>query len=373
VLKKTISAIILATITSHSYAVELDAELSLGYDDNPFKLAEHFNPNGGWFVDSELKAKQQFGDFRLRGAVANRSYEDTLDDADFTKVRLDGKYKKRYTISGKKAYSHLIVKYANKNKTYVQRSTGEVATFSGQNNENRYDYDSWGAEAKTAIYLSKQLKTGLEINVLSKDYNNSNIVGLSNLDYDQIELSNDWNYKYNDQGKIELVLSIARRDFDDKRTKSLVGSDISGTDLEYDLYSASIAHKYKFSPQLSSELKASYKERKDNGTGYYDTEDFKVSAEVDYLMKKGFKVVANISYQDLNYQNSVVSDEDDDVHPSKDGYTIKLHLEKDLNAVKNLPMAFSTGLRYDDYDSEDINYEFDRVQVFAGLELSFDS
>lgn len=230
-----------------------------------------------------------------------------------------------------------------------------------------------GAEAKTAVYLTPQLKTALEINVLAKDYNDSNIVGLSNLDYDQVELSNDWNYKYNKQGKIELVLSIARRDFDNRRIKSLLGSDIKGTDLEYNLYSASIAHKYKFSSQLSSELKASYKERRDNGTGYYDTEDFKVSAEIDYLVNKGLKIVANMVYQDLDYQNAIVSDEDDDVHPNKDGYTIKLHLEKDLNPVNDIPMALSTGLRYDDYDSKDSNYEFDRVQLFAGLELSFDS
>lgn len=143
-LKNMLSALILATITSHSYAIELDADIALGYDDNPLKLADHFNPNGGWFVDSEFKAKQEFGQFRFRGAVTNRTYENSLDDADFTMVKLDGKYKQRYMISGKKAYSLFIIKYANKNKTYVQRSTGEVATFSGQNNENRYDYDTWG-------------------------------------------------------------------------------------------------------------------------------------------------------------------------------------------------------------------------------------
>jgi len=368
---KILSGLILASLSASSFALEIDAELSPGYDDNPFRLTDNFDPEGGWYVDTELKAKQYIGDFRFRGALANRSYENSLDDGDASTVKLDGRYKKKYEIAGKKAFSHLIVKYGNKNKTYVQRSTGEVGTFSGQEIENRYDYDSWGGEAKTAVYFTKQLRVGLEVDYINKDYNDPSVAGLSNLDYDQFKISNDWTFKASDRSKFEFILSAAKREFDDKREKTLAGSNVAGTDLEYDLYSASISHKYKISPQLTSELELKYKDRSDNGSGFYDTDEYKVSAGIAYEIDEGLNLAINASYLDREYDNEQIVDENDDLHPGKDGYSISAHIEKDLDSIKILPLALFAGVQYDDYDSNDPNYEYDRVQVFAGVEMSF--
>lgn len=369
-LKKSSIALITACISTPSMAFELDLELSPGYDDNPFKLADHLHPDGGWYTDVEVKAKQQFEDFRIRGKVAHRAYENNLDDADETTVTLDARYKKNYTISGKKAFSHLIVSYKDKNKTYVQRSTGQVGTFSGSRIENRYDYDAWGAEAKTAVYFTDALRIGLEVNYLNKDYNDPNVVGLSNLDYDQVTFSNDWNYEITDNDDVEIVVEYARREYDDKREKDLSGSSIAGTDLEYDYYSGAIGYEHKFSSDFSMELKASYEERRDSGEGYYDTDEFKLGAEINYTISPSLELAAGVTYRDKDYVNEPVSDEVDDVHPSTDGYTYKLHLEKDLGKVVEYPVAAFFGVQYDDYDSEDPNYEYDRMRAFAGVEIS---
>lgn len=80
-----------------------------------------------------------------------------------------------------------------------------------------------------------------------------------------------------------------------------------------------------------------------------------------------------MTYQDLEYDNGTTVDEDDEVLPGKDGYTIKLHLEKDLGSIQSVPIALFAGVRYDDYDSDDALYEYDRVQVFTGIEASFGS
>ncbi|HIL41877.1 MAG TPA: hypothetical protein EYG35_00640 [Gammaproteobacteria bacterium] len=357
----------------NTYALEMNAEVAPGYDENPFRLSDSLNSGGGWFVDTKFNAMQEFNDFRLRGSVSNRAYEGSNDDADIFIGKVDGRYKKKYKIGGKKGYSYLKAGYTSYDKTYIRRSTGKIATFSGQNNENRYDYDSFDIEAKTSIYLTKQLRTGLKINYLNKEYYDTNIAGISNLDYGQIRLSNDWFYKLNDQNRFNLNLYYAYRDFDNRRKKTLSGANIASTNLEYDYYSASLGYKYKFSPQLSSGIKASYIGRRDNGTGYYDTDDFKFSAELDYEINTGLNLATTVSYQDYNYVNGTITDEDDQILPDKEGYTIKFHLEKDLNVVKSLPLAVFTGVRYDDYDSKDLNFIYDRVQVFAGLKLKFNT
>ena len=368
---KVLSGLILASLSTSSYALKIDAEISPGYDDNPFKLTDSLNPEGGWYVDTELKAKQYIGDFRFRGALTNRSYENSLDDGDASTVKLDGRYKKKYEIAGKKAFSHVIVKYANKNKTYIRRSTGDVGTFSGQEIENRYDYYSWAGEAKRAVYLTKQLRAGLEINYLNKDYHDPRFSSLSNLDYDQFEISNYWTYKASDLSKFEFVISAAKREFDDKREKTLAGDNVAGTNLEYDLYSSSLSHKYKVTPQLTSELKLKYKDRSDSGAGFYDTEEYKISAGLNYEINKGLNLAINASYLDREYDHEQIVDEDDDVHPGKDGYSISAHIEKDLNPIRTLPLALFAGIQYDDFDSNDPVYEYDRVQVFAGVEMRF--
>lgn len=362
--------LIAAGISTNTSAFGLDLQVAPGYDENPYQLADDFSPNGGWFVDTELKAKHYFDDFRLRGKVKHRAYEGNLDDADKTEIKLDGRYKKEYKIADKKAFSHLIVKYADKNQTYVKRSTGEVATKSGKSMGNRFDYDAWGGEIKTAVYFTDALKVGLELNYLNKDYEDINISGVSDLDNEEITISNDWNYAISEKTKVELVLSYKERDYDDKREKTLSGSKIAGSNLKYDYVTGSLALKQKLSSKLSTELKMKYEEKRDSGPGYYDTDEFKLSAEADYLFSETLNFTTNITYTDKDYENKSVTYEDDGVHPAKDGYTVSAYLEKDLKQVAKMPMSLFTGIQYEDYDSVDDDFEYDRFQIFAGVEVS---
>jgi hypothetical protein len=356
-------------ISANTYAVGLDLQVAPGYDDNPYHLSDSFNSDGGWFVDTEVKAKHYINDFRLRGKLSHRSYEGNADDADATVIKLDGRYKKEYKIGDKKAFSHLIVNYADKNNTYVKRSTGDVATYKGKTIGNRFDYDVWGGEIKTAIYFTDALRGGLELNYLNKDYENLHISSLSNLDNEQITLSNDWNYALTDKTKLELVLSYSERDYDDKREKTLSGSSIKGSNLKYDFYTGVIALKHKVSEHFSTEFKVKYEEKRDSGPGYYDTDKFKVSAEIDYDFSDSLSFTAQAAYTDKDYVNKSVMYEDDGVHPTKDGYTLSAHIEKDLGKVSNLPMALFTGVQYEDYDSLDADFEYDRFLIFTGLEV----
>lgn len=352
-------------------AVDLTAEIAPGYDDNPFRLADSFGPDSGLFLNTKVKLEHKADKIRLRGMIDNRAYEGSVDDADTFTAKLDGRYKTKYELFGKKATSYVKARYTHKDKTYVARSTGLVATDSGNDISDRYDYDSWKVDAKTTVSLTKALMVGLQLEYKKKDYEDYNISGLSNLDYEQIGLTNDWEYKIDKQSQFLLALNVAKRDFDNKREKDLLGNKIAGTDLEYDYWSITAAYERDLTKNLEASLQYAYEERRGSGDGYYDIDYSRASAKLRYKADDSLKITGGIAYQDREYLNNSAFDENDEASPSTEGYTVNLGMEKSLAFANDFPTSAIAGIRYDDYDSIDPVYEYERTQVYAGIKISF--
>ena len=368
-----VSVLLLSVATFNAHAMKATAKVSMGYDSNPFVLADVNGPSGGLFLDANLKARHYIDDFRIRGAFSRRTYKDSIDSGNYFIAKIDTKYKRKYNLFDKKAYSHLMLNYGLKDKTYVARSTGKIGSFSGQSIADRYDYDTWGVEAKTAVSSNESLMIGLKLNYLDKNYESYSISGLSNLDYDQLSLANDWTYDYGSNGKLKLNFYIASRDFDNKREKSLLGAGIAGTNLGYDIQVVSSAYDYKLSPEVSSVLTYRYEKRRDSGPGYYDTDEHRLIAKFLYdPPTKGLDFTASVTYRDREYVNSTVFIENEDGEPSKNGYTLKFNTNKVLDPKYGLPAVVFADIRFDDFSSSDPNYEYDRIQVYVGIKVRLD-
>ena len=360
--------------TAHS--IELKGDTAVGYDSNPFRLRDGLSPDGGAFVDIGLRAKHVFeNNFGLTGVLKNRSYESSLDNGDAVYMDLGAQYKKRSALWGKKVHFLAGGGYDYKDKTYVRRSTGEKATFNGQNIEDRYDYYSWKANALGSVRLKKGLHTELEVNYRSRDYENYHIEGLSDLDYDQVILINEWRYTQNENSKFKLALRIGRRDFDNKREKDKNGDDIAGTDLEYDYYGAKFSHRYKLNPDFNVKWEAEYEERRDNSSsGYYDTDEWNVGVGFRYRIGNDWHLIADASYIDRSYSDRLAPvDEDDIESPDKNGYAFEVQIERNLGDFYELATKAYFGASYDDYDSHESSYVYDRYQAFVGIKVQFDN
>lgn len=364
-------AIAISAYSVSAIAVDLTAEIAPGYDDNPFRLADSLDPDSGLFLNTKVKLEHKTDKIRLRGRFDNRAYEGAVDDADTFTAKLDGRYKTKYELAGKEAVSQVKVKYTHQDKTYVARSTGLIATDSGNNISDRYDYDSWAVDAKTTVSLTKVLKAGLQLEYKNKDYEDYNIAGLSDLDYDQIGLTNDWEYKIDRQSQFLLALNVAKRDFDNKREKDLLGNKIAGTDLEYDYWSIAATYDRDITKKLEASLQYVYEERRGSGDGYYDIDYSRASAKLRYKADDSLKITGGITYQDREYLNNAAFDENDDASPSTESYTIDLAMEKRIAFASGFPTSVIAGIRYDDYDSIDPVYEYERTQVYAGLKIGF--
>lgn len=359
---------LLTLASSHSLALTLDAELAVGNDSNPFTLAEKFNPQSATFIDTKIRARQHIDSVRLTAQIDNRNYEGLSGNGDNTTGKLEARYKTKYKISDKKTTSYFTMDYTLRDKTYVSHSTGLPGTFSSQSIEDRYDYTRLGVDAKTIIYLNKKLKTDIKLAIQNRDYEDYNISGLSNFDYQQIELTNGWSYKKDKKNTFDLDFKLSQRSYDDKRERTLTGDTIAGTDLQYNRYAIALAHEHIFSKNHLSKLKLNVTERSDSGPGYYDTSDYKITALLRYSKNQNTDFDTSITYQDYEYDNNVIIDPDDEGNPNKKGYSLRFNMNKEIE-ISSTPSEIFAGLRYDDYDSNDSNYTYDRLQIFAGLKV----
>ncbi|MEH6825456.1 MAG: hypothetical protein V7629_16240 [Motiliproteus sp.] len=361
---------LVAAAASTAQAVDLKLQAAVGHDSNPFKLANSFDPGSAAFMASKIRLSHDIGDLRLYASLRHRSYESLADEADTTRWNTGGRYKVAHSLWGSKARTSLSLNYGGLDKTYVSRSSGQVGTFSGQRIDDRYDYRQWDAQAKTRVKLSKPLATGLRLKLRGRDYEDYQIAGLSDLDYRQLTLANDWTFRPNKVSEFRGELSLTQREFDDKRQKESSGALLASTDLEYRYYRVELEYQRAFSGDFDAELTYAFEVREDNGPGYYDTDDHRLSLELGYTPGNNEEVSLKLGYQDRKYVNTSTIDESNDGEPSKKGYFGAFEASKRLPKWAGEPLFFAA-LRYEDYDSSDVVYIYDSAQVSAGVRLLF--
>lgn len=370
--KKILYGTTLATLLNTAYAIEIKGEISPGYDSNPYRVADDLDDDEAWFIDTNIFANQKFGKLKLSGELENRAYEGSFNNADVLTGELKGTYKNKHLILDKKITSKLGIETGFRDKTYVNRTTGNIGTSGGKEIEDRYDYDYWKLFGSSSFQINKKLSTALALTYKNKSYDDQNIASLSVLDYDQADIVNKWIFRNKKGSQYLFSLGVGERDFDNKRQKTKAGTSVPSTDLKYFYHNVGLSHLCDITPALSIDVGAEYEERTDNGLGYYDTEKIIYSADAFYTLNDNIKLFVKTSYQDYEYTHSSKIDEEDDEEAGKQGYTIKMGAEKDLNALTGLPALGFVGIRFDDFDSNDPLYEYDRYQAFMGIKVSFE-
>ncbi len=362
---------LVASFANCSYAVDIKAAVSPGYDSNPYRLADNLDHDEAWFVDSNFLVSQRLGQFKISGRIKNREYENSFNDADVLTGSLKGLYKNKNILLGQKINSRLSVETGFKDKTYVSRSTGSVGLSGAQEIGDRYDYDYWKLLGSSSIKLSQNVSTALTLKYNNRSYDDQNLAGLSTLDYEQVNLLNTWTYRNNQHNKFGLTLAVGERDYDDRRKKTKAGALVPDSDLKYFYHSIELSHLCRLTSKLTADVGIKYEERTDNGFGYYDTDKLLYTADLLYKLDTGVKLFLKTRYEDYEYNNSSITNENDEDLPGKQGYTLKLGAEKEFNATSNMPLTGFIGLRSDNYASNDPVYEYDRYQAFVGIRLNF--
>lgn len=369
-------------MSSNGHTLELNSNISAGYDSNPSTLADKFNPEAATFTRIRARLSQKISsNVKTSISVNGRLYNSDGENANTSRSKFSLKYKDR--IGDKiKSTLNLSANIGVYDKTYVSHTTGNIGTYGGQDLSDRYDYQWWSTSASISKKITRRLTANFGSEILVKDYEDYDITGLSNLDYRQLTFSTRWRYRFSKNHRSILNLGLAKREYDDKREITLTGSTIENSDLIYTHQKASLSHRYKITRYLSLEGTASYFHQKDSGQGYYDYNRLssKLALRYTFLPLSNVQIKLHFRKDDYNRgdaQNNNLQDEEDTLS-TREGRTVSIRFDSKLpfkyllgkRPIKSYPTLY-TLWQNKSIEANDINYTYDRQQIQAGILFHF--
>jgi hypothetical protein len=203
-----------------------------------------------------------------------------------------------------------------------------------------------------------------------EDYSN---LDLSNLDYDQFFGHARLRFRPSRSHDVQIGTSIGKRVYDDRRARALDTGFLEGTDLEFDFLNLEASWKFEINRQHDLRLAFNYNRRADNATGYYDTSLDRMGLRYRYRPDWSNRFSAQLEYRDFDYENipaELIINDEENVAPSN-GTRLTLSYDRRLVRNDERTIWLETLLSYDDFDSPNQNYIYDRTVARIGLVVDF--
>ncbi len=351
-------------------APKIDA--AVGHDDNPFRLADSFNPESGTYLDLGLRWKDKldtglYYDLNASGRMfVDEQKNGDLDNANNVRAKFHLGYEHKFKIFDRSTKAYVEAGYGISDKTYVSRLSGLIGKTGSTEIPDRYDYQFGEAVTGFTMRLNKKLRLGMYLEAHTRGYEDYTSVGLSNLDYTQYGIGTELRYRFGKANRLYAGLEQFRRDFDDKRQRTTTGSSITGTDLRYDISRLKFNYYFRPTDDFRVTFSSSYELRDDNGSGYYDYEQYRGTLLFRYAISEATAIRASVSYKELDYtaRNQLTDLEDED-YSQEDGFTYRLTYQYDLPTSEDISLYAS--YRLDKIDSNTAEYVYDRQQVELGV------
>jgi hypothetical protein len=349
-------------------AVELEINSSLGIDSNPFRLNDLFPAQDETFWRNDVdigfgEASPWYLDLRVIDTqyTSNEPGDTTLFDSRLGYEGLYGESEHTFDLS---------VGGRSNDSTYVSRVTGDVYQVSRQDAGDRYDYYRWDVQGEFKFKLADRRSILLNLDYREQDYEDYDELGISDLDYKSFELELGWQDYWSADFRYRIYANFNRRDYDDRRARSLDGMKIPRSDSEYEVARIVFDTRYRLSRGTFLYASVRYGERKDNGGGYYDSETF--SGSVRYRKQfnsNGGVFWFSLYYRDLSYDRGDFAQniENEAEPPSSQGWRAVMSYERPVKSWAKGKLSWFANARYYDYDSGRQIYEYDRWTMETGL------
>ena len=259
--------LLMMALSNNGFSLTLNSNLSSGYDSNPSTLTDKLNPEAATFARIRATVSQKItSNIKTKISVNSRRYSSDGENADTSRSKFSLKYKDKI---GEKMKSTLTLSanIGTFDKTYVSHTTGNIGTFGGQDLSDRYDYQWWSTSGSLSKKITRRLTANFGSKMLVRDYEDYDISGLSNFDYRQLTFSTRWRYRFSKSHRSILDLGLSKREYDDKRELTLIGTTIENSDLMYTHQNLSLSHRYRVTRYLTIEGTASYFSQQDSGQG----------------------------------------------------------------------------------------------------------
>ncbi len=343
---------------------------TFGVDSNPYRFSSQYKKESAEYLQQELTVKLLLSKYwSSKFVMKGVQYQQASNWADNQKISGELSYRK-----GKKRQKSLFnIKYEQLDKTYVSRLSGGLSSYSGTRLNDRYNYQ------QLSTYWSQQRRTTRSIDWLykleyrKKDYDNFSSVGVSNLNYQSLALTNDFNHKITKRLQHEVSLKISHRDYQDKRQKDLKGDNIANTDLSY--LDSTLGYEQLWQQTKRHELSVSldYMLRKDNGRGYYDSRESTLKITSKYRLNAKTSFTAQYKYVDFSYERPAVQNTDTttEEYSSHQLQSVKLNSQVKLKGYLPLNAQWLMKYQYLNDDSDKSQYAYERHIFETGIRFKF--
>ena len=365
----TITAISLCFLSSLTNAEILSVTLDTGYDSNPFQLSELHPIESDSFIETRVKYRQRFDTgFYLIGNLKSSFYLGAVDEANKTRFNFGGGFKGRYKFFRKKSRYKFEIRHYQYDKTYVSRTTGQIATFSGVEIADRYDSNWMNLKGSTEVILNKSFEFEVAFQYKVKSYEDFTTLGLSNLDYSQNFVETRLIYNTDKENRFRFGAETGQRVYDNRLANQLDGTIIPLSNLEYQFQRYSFEYRNKKGKATGS-FGFDAELREDNGGGFYDTVRSSAFTKYKYKKKSGSFISAKLSYINSSFDNSIplgLVQNDEEIR-SKEGLAFDLEYMRNLIDFGYPDFFFHLKYSYEDFDNADPFYIYDQSLFQVGV------
>ena len=258
-------------------------------------------------------------------------------------------------------------------KTYVSRSSGGLSSFSGTTLNDRYNYQQlstfWSQQRATSRTTDWLYKFEYRI----KDYEDYTAIGVSNLDYQLFTLTNQLDHKINKKHQQQVELKLSHREYKDKRQQDIEGNDIINSELTY--LDTALGYEYSWQQKKRHNLAMSldYVIRKDNGSGYYDSQKSTLKVTSKYRLNSKVSFTTQYQFIDFSYDRPSVkaTDATTEDYSSHQQHRVKINSRFKLDRYLPITTQWLMGYQYVNEDSNTPQYTYERHIIETGLSFKF--
>lgn len=353
---------------------EVTGQLQYGYDTNPYRLADNLDQREEGFLDANLEVGHRFESgfgFALEADIWD--YQGDADDAD--RLVLSGMldYKLKSKIGDRKAVYEARVKFTDLDRTYVSRTTGEIGESLATPTPDRYDTQSIDARARATFEVADDVDLRLMFDWRDRGYEDYTALDLSDLDYSHWSTGAELKFSPTKEHEISGGIMYRVRDYDSREGRDLAGDAVLDSELEYTFLRFDTEWKYRIDGQQVLSASYRHEQREDATSGYYDTT--KREAAIRYLYKSinSHRLTLQAKYLDYSYDNNVLDAalENEESIGSRDGFKLTADYDHFLFSGGAANYWLSTSLTFEDYDSIEDNYVYDRAIAQLGFKVEF--
>ena len=273
---------------------QLQAQVTYGYDSNPFKLS---SPEGvqrdtqfksfklQYQGDNRPQGSTQKGDLRYRLELHRDIYNHSSDAASNWTLKGHLSWLERFKLGERKANLRLSADLGREANTYYSQTQGQIAqTGEGDLIGDRFGFDGAAVSAELSYYLSKKTSWSLLSRYSQRNYRQDYaILGLEPLDYNEFRLQPGLRYKA-DSG-LNTRLFVYQRS---RRYRGLQNNPQDDKSLvEYSLKGYGLVLSQPLNQRLHASVYLSGYFARDNGQGVRDLDAHKVTSTFKYQLASG--------------------------------------------------------------------------------------